>query len=103
MISNSNKTQCVLFPTPNFNKRTESFQITTDCTVKHMEDKVKNLGVIFDILLSFPFKWNYISYLNKVKNTLDEKSMILGYLDTRDTPNKCSYLLSSKLLLFNMG
>ena len=43
---NSNKTQCVLFATPNFNKRTELFQITIDDTVKHMEDEVKNLGMI---------------------------------------------------------
>ena len=42
---NSNKTQCILFATPNFNKRTETFQITIDDTVRHMEDKVKNLGV----------------------------------------------------------
>ena len=42
---NSNKTQRILFATPNFNKRTETFQITIDDTVRHMEDKVKNLGV----------------------------------------------------------
>ena len=40
---NSNKTQCILFATPKFNKRTETFQITIDDTVRHMEDKVKNL------------------------------------------------------------
>ena len=50
---NSNKAQCVLFATPNFNKRTETFQITIDDTVRHMEDKVKNLGVMFDSRLSF--------------------------------------------------
>ena len=27
---NSNKTQCIIFETPNFNKRTETFQITID-------------------------------------------------------------------------
>ena len=48
---NSNKTQCILFATPNFNKRTETFQLTIDDTVRHMEDKVKNLGVIFDSIL----------------------------------------------------
>ena len=40
------KTQCIVFATPNFNKRTETFQITIDDTVRHMEDKVK----IFDNL-----------------------------------------------------
>ena len=50
---NSNKTQCILFATPNFNKRTETFQTTIDDTVRHMEDKVKNLRVIFDSRLSF--------------------------------------------------
>ena len=49
---NSNKTQCILFAAPNFNKRTETFQITIDDTVRHMEDKVKNLGVIFDCRIS---------------------------------------------------
>ena len=50
---NSNKTQCILFATPNFNKRTETFQITIDDTVRHMEDKGQILGVIFDSRLSF--------------------------------------------------
>ena len=65
---NSNKTQCILFATPNFHKRTETFQITIDDTVRHTEDKVKNLGVIFDSRLSFEHhiksllqvKWNSI-------------------------------------------
>ena len=67
---NSNKTQCILFATPNFNKRTETFQITIDDTVKQMEDKVKNLVVIFDMqsfffwashqIIVLPVKWNYI-------------------------------------------
>ena len=35
------------------NKRTETFQITIDDTVRHMEDKVKNLEEIFDSCLSF--------------------------------------------------
>ena len=50
---NSNKTQYILFATPNLNKQTETFQITIDDTVRYMEDKVKNLGVIFDSYLSF--------------------------------------------------
>ena len=52
-----------------------------------MEDKVKNLGVIFDSRLSFE---NHIkslcsrlnptlSYINTVKNTLGQKSRILQY------------------------
>ena len=45
---NSNKIRCVLFATPNFNKRTETFQITIDDTASHMEDKDKNLGEIID-------------------------------------------------------
>ena len=81
---NSNKTQCILFATPNFNKRTETFQITIDDTVRHMEDRVKNLGVIFDNRLSFEhhikslcFRLNGILYyLNRVNNTLDQKSRI---------------------------
>ena len=82
---NSNKTQCILFATPNFNKRTETFQITIDDTVWHMEDKVKNLGAIFDSRLSFELHIKSLccrlngtlSYLNKVKNTLDQKYRIL--------------------------
>ena len=77
---NSNKTQCILFPTPNFNKRTETFQITIDNTVRHTEDKFKNLGVIFGSLLSFEHHIKSLcsrlngtlSYLNRVKNTLDQ-------------------------------
>ena len=50
-----------------------------------MEDKVKNLGVIFDSRLSFEhhikslcYRLNRtLSYLNRVKNTLDQKSKIL--------------------------
>ena len=79
---NSNKTQCILFATPNFHKRTEIFQITIADTVRHMEDKVKNLGVIFDRRLSFEHHIKSLcsrlngtlSYLNRVKNSLDQKS-----------------------------
>ena len=82
---NSNKTQCILFATPNFNKRTETFQIIIDDTVKHMEDKVKNLGVIFDSHLSFEQHIESLcsqlnlttSYLNKMKKTLEQMSRIL--------------------------
>ena len=82
---NSNKTQCILFATPSFNKSTETFQITIDDTVGHMEDKVKSRGVIFDSHLSFEHHikslWSrlngILSYLNRVKNTLDQKSRIL--------------------------
>ena len=82
---NSNKTQCILFATPNFNKRTETFQITIDDTVRHMEDKVKNLGVIFHSFLSFEHHIKSfccrlnetLSYLKRVKNTLDQKSRML--------------------------
>ena len=35
------------------NKWAETFQITIDDTVWHMEDKVNNLGVMFDSRLSF--------------------------------------------------
>ena len=44
---NSNKAQCILFATPNFNKQTETFQITIDDKVRHMEDEVKHQGVAF--------------------------------------------------------
>ena len=82
---NSNKTQCIHFATPKFNKRTETFQITIDDTVRHMEDKVKYLGVIFDSRLSFEHHIKSLcsrlngtlSYLNRVKNTLYQKSRIL--------------------------
>ena len=39
---NPNNTECIIFATPNFNKRTETFQLTIDSMVKHMEDKVKS-------------------------------------------------------------
>ena len=81
---NSNKSQWIFFAKPNFNKRTEKFQITIDDTVRHMKDKVKNLRVIFDHRLSFEHhkkslcsRLNALSYLNRVKNTLDQKSRIL--------------------------
>ena len=81
----SNKTQCILFATPNFNKRTEIFQITINDTVRQMEDIVKNLGVIFDSRLSVEHHIKSLcsrlngtlSNLNRVKNTLDQKSRIL--------------------------
>ena len=82
---NSNKTRCIVFATPNFNKRTETFQITNDDTSRHIEDKVKNLGVIFDSRVSFEHHIKSLcsrlngtlSYLNRVKNTLDQNSRIL--------------------------
>ena len=82
---NSNKTQCILFASPNFNRLTETFQITIDNTERHMEDKVKDVGVIFDSHLSFEHHIKSLgsmlngtqSYLNRVKNTLDQKSRIL--------------------------
>ena len=46
---NPDKTQCIIFATTKFDKRTETFQLIIDGMAKHMEDKVKNLGVIFDI------------------------------------------------------
>ena len=79
---NSNKTQCIIFATPNFNKRAETFQITIDDAVRHVEDKVKNLWVIFDSRLSFEHHIKSLcsrlnGTLNRVKNTLDQKSRIL--------------------------
>ena len=82
---NSNKTQRILISIPNFNKRTETSQITIDDKVRHIDDKVINLGVIFDSRLSFEHhieSWcsrlnGTLSYLNIVKNTLDQKSRIL--------------------------
>ena len=56
---NSNKTQRMLFATPKFNKRTETFQIIINYTVRHMEGKVKSLGVIFDSRLFLSFTSNY--------------------------------------------
>ena len=80
---NLNKTQCILFATPNFNKRTETFQITIDDTVRHVEDEVKNLGVILDSSFEHHIKSlcsrlnGTLSCLNRVKNTLYQKSRIL--------------------------
>ena len=76
------ETQCIFFATPNFNKRTETFQIKIDNMVRHMEDKVKNLRVIFDSRFSFEHHIKSLcsllngtlSYLNRLKNTLDQKS-----------------------------
>ena len=97
---NSNKTQCILFASPNFNKWTETFQITIDDTVQHMEDKVKNLGLIFDSRLSFEhhikslcFRLNgTLSYLNRVKNTLHQKSRIL-LIKKKNEKKKCLFKL----------
>ena len=63
-----------------------------------MEDKVKNLGVKFDSRLSFEHHIKSLcsrlngtlSYLNRVNDTLDQNS-------SQDTPNECSYLLSSSI------
>ena len=82
---NSNNTQCIHFATPKFNKWIETFQITIDDTVRNMEDKVKNLGVIVDSHLYFEHHIKSLrsrlngtlSYLNRVKDTLDQKSRIL--------------------------
>ena len=86
-LKNSNKTQCIIFAIENFNKRTETFQTTIDGTAKHMEDKVKILGVIFDSRLFLdhrsitnhcaPGYVKLYTYLNKVKSTLDQNSGIL--------------------------
>ena len=95
------------FTTPNFNKRTETFQITIDDTVRHMEDKVKNLGVIFDSRLSFELHIKSLCsrlngtprYLNRVKNTLDQKSkiiIIIIYHDFLPTPRRGSHVKSGK-------
>ena len=81
----SNKTQCILFATAYFNKRTETFQITIDDRARHMENKAKNLGVIFDSRHSSEHHIKSLcsrlngtqSYLNRVKHTLDQKSRIL--------------------------
>ena len=70
------------FCNANFNKRTETFQITIG---RHMEDKVKNLEVIFDSLLSIENNIKSLcsrlngtlNYRNRVKNNLDQKSKIL--------------------------
>ena len=56
---NSNKTQCIHFATQNFNKRTETFQITIDDAVRHMEDKIENLGVIFVSFFLLSITSNY--------------------------------------------
>ena len=79
------KLDAFFFATPNFNKRTETFQITIDNTVRQMNDKVTNLGVMFDSGLSFEHHIKSLcsrlngtlSYLNRVKNTLHQKSRIL--------------------------
>ena len=82
---NSSKIQCILLATPKFNKRTETFLITIYGAVRQMEDKIKHLTVVFDSRLSFKHHIKSlcsrlnrtISYLNKVKNTIDQKSRIL--------------------------
>ena len=80
----SNKTQLILLATPNFNNGLRRLEV--DGAVKHMEEKVnKNVGVIFDSWLSFEHcikslcSWlnGTLSYLNRVKNTLDQKYRII--------------------------
>ena len=97
---NSNKTQCILLNSQSSQcKRTETFQIRIDDTLRHMEDKVKNLGVIFDSRLSLEHHIKSLcsrlngtlSYLNMVKNTLDQKSTILLINAIKlSHPNYCS-------------
>ena len=36
LTMNPHKTRCILFATPNFNIRTETFQLTIDSMVKHI-------------------------------------------------------------------
>lgn len=82
---NAKKTQCIIFGSPQNNKKITKFHITMNNTEIKMEDNVKNLGVWFDRNLSFKYhitcmcaKLNgVLSYLNRVKNTLDEKSRLL--------------------------
>ena len=81
---NSSKTQCILFATPIFNKWIETFQILDD-TVRHMEGKVKTWEWYSCSRLSFErhikslcsLLNGTLSYLNRVKYTLDQKSRIL--------------------------
>ena len=64
----------------------ETFQITMVVWLENinMENKVKNRGMIFDSRLSFEHHikslcsrfYDTLSYLNRVKNTLDQKSRI---------------------------
>ena len=81
---NLDKTQCIIFATSKFNKRTEIFQLIIDRMAKHMEDKVKNLGGYLTFARydchtkSLCSRLSVtLSYLNRVKNTIDEKSRIL--------------------------
>ena len=59
-----------------FNKRTETFRLTIDCLLKQMEDKVKNLGVIFDSRLSFDC--HIISLSSWLNRTVLSKMYRLG-------------------------
>ena len=82
---NPNKTECILFGTTKFKKRTETIQLTNDSVEKHMEDKVKKLGVKFDSRQSFDCLIKLLgsrlnltlSSLNRVKNTINKISRIL--------------------------
>ena len=68
--------------------------------VKHMEDKFKNLGVIFG---SLPFDCHIKSLFSRLNGTLSYLNRIIRVLfrsEVQDTPNKCSYLLLSKRLQF---
>ena len=58
------------FATQNFNKLTETFQITIDYTVRHMEDKVKDLGVIFGSRLSLEHNIKLLS--SRLNGTLPQ-------------------------------
>ena len=68
----------------NFNKRTETFQMTINGKVKHMDYEAKNPGVILDSRLSFEHHIKSLysrlngtqSYRNSAENTFDLKSRI---------------------------
>ena len=77
---NSDKTQCILFATQNFNKLTETFQITIDDTVRHMEDKVKDLVVIFCSRLSFEYNIKLLS--SRLNGTLPQDVLTKEVIST---------------------
>lgn len=82
---NANKTQFIIFGSNSNLGKVKDYNILIDGSKFQIEEKVKNLGVWFDKNLNFDYHIDKmcsrmngtLSYLNRIKNILDEKSRLL--------------------------